>query len=74
VSRATTFAFSNSRAETILPNSDKVWTFGLTYYANRWVKIQGNVLHENIEDVVRAPVTETPGKFWSSVLRFQLVL
>lgn len=64
--------FSNPRAETILPNSDKVFTAGLTYYANRWVKVQGNAIHEAIEDVHRSPTLT--GKFWSSVLRLQFQL
>jgi phosphate-selective porin len=67
--------FRNSRAETIFPNSDRVWTVGFTYRANRWVKIQGNAIHESIEDIERAPTpadSETPlPKFWSTVIRFQ---
>jgi phosphate-selective porin len=64
--------FRNSRAETIFPNADKVFTGGFTYYANRWVKLQGNAIHEHIDDLERSP---TPtGKFWSLVMRFQFEL
>lgn len=64
--------FRNSRAETVYPNADKVFTGGFTYYANRWVKIQGNAIHEAIDDLERSP---TPtGKFWSTVLRLQFEL
>jgi len=67
--------FRNSRAETVFPNADSVWTVGFTYRANRWVKIQGNAIHESIEDIERAPIssdTEMPiPKFWSTVIRFQ---
>lgn len=62
--------FRNSRAETILPGGDDVLTFGITYYANRFVKIQLNGIRETPRDAERWPV---PGgaSFWSSVLRFQ---
>lgn len=63
---------SNPRAETILPNSDKVFTGGVTYTANRWVKIQANVIHETILDLHRSPTAS--GGFWSSVLRLQFQL
>ena len=67
--------FRNTRAETVFPNSDSVWTGGFTYRANRWVKIQGNAIHESISDPERAPTptdSDTPiPKWWSAVLRFQ---
>src|SRR5262245_34060314 len=67
--------FRNTRAETVFPNSDSVWSGGFTYRANRWVKIQGNAIHESISDVERAP--RDPGSettipaWWNFVLRFQ---
>jgi phosphate-selective porin len=67
--------FRNTRAETVFPTFDSVWTAGFTYRANRWVKIQGNAIHESLSDIERAPKeadTDTPiPKFWSYVLRFQ---
>jgi len=70
--------FANPRAETILPNGDKVFTGGFTYYANGWSKIQGNAIHETIEDLRRSPTpagASTPtSKSWSLVLRLQLAL
>ena len=67
--------FRNTRAETVFPSFDSVWTAGFTYRANRWVKIQGNAIHESLSDIERAPKaadTDTPiPKFWSYVLRFQ---
>ena len=65
--------FRNSRAETIYPNGDKVVTLGVNYYANRWVKIQFNVIREHIEDIERSPTVDGSA-FWSSVVRFQLQL
>jgi len=67
--------FRNTRAETVFPSFDSVWTAGFTYRANRWVKIQGNAIHESLSDIERAPKaadTDIPiPKFWSYVLRFQ---
>ena len=67
--------FRNTRAETVFPNSDSVFTGGFTYRANRFVKIQGNAIHESISDPERAPTpadSTTPlTKFWSTVVRFQ---
>lgn len=67
--------FRNTRAETVFPNSDSVFTGGFTYRANRWVKIQGNAIHESISDPERAPTapdSDTPiTKWWNAVVRFQ---
>lgn len=65
--------FRNSRAETILPSGDKVFTGGFTYYANRFVKIQFNAIREQLEDAERSPVLGGAA-FWSTVLRFQFQL
>ena len=65
--------FRNSRAETILPSGEKTLTLGLTYYANKFVKIQLNGIREQLEDAERSPtLSDTP--FWSTVLRFQVEL
>ncbi len=65
--------FRNSRAETILPSGDKVTTIGMTYYANRFVKIQINGIRERLQDPERSPLPEDK-PFWSSVVRFQVGL
>ena len=65
--------FRNSRAETILPSDDKVITIGVTYYANRFVKIQLNGIREQLEDAQRSP-TSSSKPFWSTVARFQVAL
>jgi phosphate-selective porin OprO and OprP len=67
-------AFSNARAEVILPNGDKVLTLGVNWYLNRWVKLQLNAVHETIEDAGRTPLLDGETKFWSSVFRAQFVL
>jgi phosphate-selective porin OprO/OprP len=65
--------FRNSRAQTIYPSGDKVLTLGVTYYANRWVKLMYNAIREHAEDIERSPMADGSA-FWSSVLRLQLQL
>lgn len=67
-------AFSNSRAEVILPNGNKVLTLGANWYPIRWVKLQWNAVHETIEDNGRTPMLDGSTKFWSSVFRMQFSL
>jgi phosphate-selective porin len=67
-------AFSNSRAEVILPNGEKVLTLGVNWYVNRWVKLQLNGIHEDLQDAGRTPLLDGAVKFWSSVFRLQIAL
>jgi phosphate-selective porin OprO/OprP len=65
--------FSNSRAETILPGGNRVWTFGVNWFVNRWSRIQFNAIREHSMDEGRSPTLDgTP--FWSKLVRFQLEL
>ena len=66
--------FTNSRAEVILPNGDKALTLGVNWYIDRWVKLQFNAIHEEIQDPGRTPLADGGTKFWSSVFAAQLVL
>jgi phosphate-selective porin OprO/OprP len=61
------------RAEVIAGNSDHVETFGVNWYANRWVKIQFNVVRDTLRDPLQGPLPDKAG-YWSRVLRFQLSL
>jgi phosphate-selective porin OprO and OprP len=61
------------RAEVIAGNSDRVETFGVNWYANRWIKIQFNILHDTVRDPSQGPPPDRTG-YWSRVLRFQLSL
>jgi phosphate-selective porin OprO/OprP len=65
-------AFANPRAEHILGNSDRVWTFGVNWFANRWVRTTVNAIREQLEDPSRAPNVGTD-VYWSGVGRVQLV-
>ena len=65
-------AFSNPRAEHILPNSDSVWTVGVNWFPNRWVRLAANAIREEFDDPPRTPQSGTT-TFWSGVGRLQLV-
>jgi phosphate-selective porin len=65
--------FRHPRAETILPNGDRVLTLGVNWILNRWVTLQVNAIREEIEDPERNPAPNG-GAFWSRVVRFQLAL
>lgn len=66
-------AFSNPRADNVLQNRDRVWTFGGTWYLNKWAKIQVNGLRESFQDIERSPI---PGQaaVWSGICRLQFVM
>ena len=60
------------RAATILPSSDRMWTFGPTWYLNHFVKIQANAGREFLTDIGR----EVAGKnvFWTGLIRLQFAM
>lgn len=66
-------AFANPRAANLLRNRDDVITLGLTWYLNRWFKVQGNAIHESFDDPARAPIVGR-GAYWSYVGRLQFAL
>jgi phosphate-selective porin OprO/OprP len=66
-------AFANPRAANLLANRDDVITIGLTWYMNRWFKLQGNAIHESFDDIARAPIAGR-GTYWSYVGRVQFAL
>ena len=58
------------RAEVILGNSDRVYTMGVNWYANRWIKIQANLVRNTIAFPDQGPLPSQTG-FWSRLIRFQ---
>lgn len=66
-------AFSNPRAANLLGNHDDVLTVGVTWYLNRWFRLQGNAVRESFDDVERAPILGR-GSYWSYVTRLQFAL
>ena len=61
------------RAPTILPNSSRTWTFGPTWYLNRFLKIQVNGQREWVTDIERTAVFGRHS-FWSGILRLQAAM
>jgi phosphate-selective porin OprO/OprP len=66
-------AFTNPRAEHVAPSGERVWTTGVTWFWNRWFRIQVNAIREVFDDPERSPAPGTRG-FWSGVFRSQLVI
>jgi phosphate-selective porin OprO and OprP len=66
------FGFPTSQS--LQANGDRATTVGLNWYLNRYVKLQGDVIHEAIADPPRSPAPSTGGRFTSAVLRFQFRL
>lgn len=63
-----------TRAANILGNSDRLWTFGMNWYLNRWTKFQFNAIHERLEDrLQRVPI---PGRteYWTGLVRLQFAM
>jgi phosphate-selective porin len=65
-------AFTNPRAEHLLPNSDRAWTFGVNWITTKWTRILINAIHESLEDENRSPETGT-SSFWSGLIRLNVV-
>jgi phosphate-selective porin len=64
---------SSPRADVVIGNSDKVVTFGANWYLNKWIKIQYNIVREQLDDPTLGPLPSQP-VFWSRLLRFQFSL
>ncbi len=64
--------FTNPRADYQLPNSNRVWTFGVNWLTTRWTRVLVNAIHEDFEDEARTPETGTTS-FWSGLIRLNIV-
>lgn len=58
------------RGDNLSRNHDDVLTLGVAWHLNRWVKLQGNAIHESFLDAARAPIPGT-ATYWSYVTRLQ---
>ena len=65
-------AFTNPRAEFLLPNADGVWTFGVNWTTSKWTRVIVNAIHEDFEDPTRTPESGL-SSFWSSLVRLNIV-
>ena len=64
---------TSPRAEVIVGNANRSSTLGVTWYLNRWVKMQFNLIRETLRDPLQGPLPETP-TYWSRVFRIQFIL
>ncbi|MGH9253993.1 MAG: OprO/OprP family phosphate-selective porin [Vicinamibacterales bacterium] len=60
------------RAHRILERKDAVWTVGMNWYVNRFVRIQADLIREQREE--GGAVLPTLGRAWSRTLRVQFQL
>jgi phosphate-selective porin len=61
------------RAPTILPNGERTWTIGPTWYVNHFVKIQVHGQREHLTDIERKAILGHT-KFLAGVIRLQLAM
>jgi phosphate-selective porin len=62
----------SSRAANIVSESERIATFGVNWYLNRFVKIQFNAYREVIEDLQKVPIAGED-TYWSHYVRIQFV-
>ncbi len=63
-------SFSSPRAPWVMPRADDVWTGGVNWYWNDYVKLQANIIRERrTED---GHVIAGQGNLWSQTFRVQL--
>ena len=65
-------AFTNPRSDNLVPNTDRVWTIGVNWQPNRWIKISPNAIHENFLDPKRT-IESGVNSFWCGLVRLQVV-
>jgi phosphate-selective porin OprO and OprP len=66
-------ASTSTRAELVLGNFDRAVTFGVNYHVNRWIKVQANLIREQLHDASMGPLPDRPN-FWSRALRIQVTI
>jgi phosphate-selective porin len=65
--------FTNPRADRVAPLAKNTWTFGANWRVHRWVRVQGNLLREELVDTLGVrDVNFQPT--WTAVLRVQFAL
>ncbi|MEO5741251.1 MAG: porin [Vicinamibacterales bacterium] len=64
---------TSARADSVLGNRDRITTLGANWHVNRWVKVQANLIREDIGRPSMGPLPER-SSFWSRAFRLQLTL
>jgi phosphate-selective porin OprO and OprP len=62
-------SFSSPRAPWVMPRADDVWTGGVNWYWNDYVKLQANIIRERRTEEGRVIVGQ--GELWSQTFRVQ---
>jgi phosphate-selective porin len=66
-------AYRNPRAIHVAPLEKRTVTMGVTWHLNRWMRVQTNVVREQLQDALGVyPVAQTP--VWSALIRSQVVM
>ena len=60
------------RAVRVPGGQDAATTFGVTWYATRWIRFQANAVHERLRGAMADPLP--PARIWSRLVRFQVVI
>ena len=63
-------SFSSPRAPWVMPRADDVWTGGVNWYWNAFVKLQANIIRERRREDGRVIAGE--GDLWTQTFRVQL--
>jgi len=63
----------STRAANIYSESERIATFGVNWYLNRFVRVQYNAIREVIEDLQKAPILGQ-STYWSRYVRIQFVM
>ena len=61
------------RADAVLGNSDRATTLGVNWQVNKWLKLQANLIREDIGRPSMGPLPDR-SRFWSRAFRLQLTL
>ena len=64
---------TSTRADAVLGNVDRVTTIGTNWQVNRWMKLQANLIREDIGRPAMGPMPDR-ARFWSHAFRLQLTL
>jgi phosphate-selective porin len=65
--------FTNPRADHVAPLSQRTLTFGATWTVNRWVRVQGNAIREQLVDPLGVRDL-APAAPWTALARLQFGL
>ncbi len=64
---------TSARADVVAGNTDRAVTLGVNWHVNKWIKVQANLVRE---DIKRPSIGPSPDQaaFWSRVFRLQLTM